>query len=79
MEMITKRPLFEGCSEIDQLFRIFRILGTPNESVWPGVTQLKHYKTTFPNWNPNPLEEVVSKLNLDEKGLDLLKVILPAI
>jgi len=28
-EMITKRPLFPGDSEIDQLFRIFRTCGTP--------------------------------------------------
>jgi serine/threonine protein kinase len=30
-EMVTKRPLFAGDSELDQLYRIFRILGTPNE------------------------------------------------
>jgi len=29
-EMINKRPLFPGDSEIDQLFRIFRICGTPS-------------------------------------------------
>jgi len=31
VEIVTKKPLFEGDSEIDQLYRIFRILGTPNE------------------------------------------------
>ena len=30
-EMVTKKPLFPGDRELDQLFRIFRILGTPNE------------------------------------------------
>lgn len=29
-EMVTKRILFEGDSEIDQLYRIFRVLGTPS-------------------------------------------------
>ena len=30
-EMLTKHPLFPGDSEIDQLFRIFRTLGTPDQ------------------------------------------------
>lgn len=34
-ELVTKKPLFSGDSEIDQIYRIFRILGTPNETNWP--------------------------------------------
>jgi len=30
-EMIQKRPLFIGDSEIDQIFKIFRALGSPEE------------------------------------------------
>lgn len=71
-EMVTKQPLFAGDSEIDQLYRIFRVLGTPNESNWPGVTSFKDYKSTFPNWSPNPIQKVVGNLNLDAAGLDLL-------
>jgi serine/threonine protein kinase len=73
-EMVTKRPLFAGDSELDQLYRIFRILGTPNEEVWPGVTKLRDYKSTFPNWPNNPIQNVVSGLVLDSLGLDLLAV-----
>lgn len=29
-EMATKKALFQGDSDIDQLYRIFRILGTPD-------------------------------------------------
>ncbi len=29
-ELVTKKPLFAGDSDIDQLYRIFRVLGTPN-------------------------------------------------
>ena len=36
-EMATGRPLFPGDSEIDQLLKIFKVRGTPNEDVWPGV------------------------------------------
>ena len=32
-ELTCRRPLFPGDSEIDQLFRIFRLLGTPKVSV----------------------------------------------
>ena len=45
-EMVNRRPLFQGDSEIDQLFRIFRVLRTPTEELWPGVTQLPDFKVT---------------------------------
>lgn len=69
-EMATRKPLFQGDSEIDQLFRIFRILKTPTEEIWPGVTTLPDYKTTFPCWNTNQLHAHVPPLN--KVGLDLL-------
>ncbi|XP_059803380.1 cyclin-dependent kinase 1 [Hemitrygon akajei] len=68
-EMATKRPLFHGDSEIDQLFRIFRTLGTPNNDIWPDVETLPDYKNTFPKWKPGNLSQVK---NLDQNGLDLL-------
>lgn len=43
-EMATGKPIFPGDSEIDELFRIFRLLGTPTEVVWPGVSSLPDYK-----------------------------------
>ncbi|KAJ3571259.1 hypothetical protein NP233_g3874 [Leucocoprinus birnbaumii] len=64
-------PLFPGDSEIDQIFRIFRLLGTPNEDVWPGVSSLPDYKTTFPQWSRKDVGEAVPQL--DPLGLDLLK------
>nr|XP_014337741.1 PREDICTED: cyclin-dependent kinase 3 isoform X2 [Bos mutus] len=67
---VTRRALFPGDSEIDQLFRIFRTLGTPSEAMWPGVTQLPDYKGSFPKWTSKGLEEVVP--NLEPEGQDLL-------
>jgi serine/threonine protein kinase len=32
-ECLRNQPLFKGDSEIDQLFQIFRMLGTPNAKV----------------------------------------------
>ncbi|XP_069683771.1 cyclin-dependent kinase 1 [Periplaneta americana] len=73
-EMATKKPLFQGDSEIDQLFRIFRVLRTPTEEIWPGVSQLPDYKATFPNWTQNNLTSYVK--NIDDDGLDLLQKML---
>lgn len=70
-EMASRRPVFRGDSEIDQLFRIFRTLSTPNENSWPGVSQLPDYKTSFPSWHTNVLPQTVK--NLDDTGLDLLQ------
>ncbi|KAL1676420.1 kinase-like domain-containing protein [Schizophyllum commune] len=67
-------PLFPGDSEIDQIFKIFRILGTPNEDIWPGVSQLPDYKPTFPQWNRQDLTRLVPQL--DGAGIDLLEATL---
>ncbi|XP_067891851.1 cyclin-dependent kinase 2-like isoform X5 [Heterodontus francisci] len=68
-EMVTRKPLFPGDSEIDQLFRIFRTLGTPNESVWPGVTQLPDYKANFPRWIRQDFNKILPNLDIDGKDL----------
>jgi len=70
-EMVTRKPLFQGDSEIDQLFRMFRILKTPTENIWPGVTQLQDYKTNFPCWSQNQLQKQVK--GMSAAGLDLLE------
>lgn len=69
---VTRKALFPGDSEIDQLFRIFRVLGTPTEAAWPGVTQLPDYKRDFPIWTRREMKEIVP--NLDRDGRDLLAV-----
>jgi len=57
-EMATGQALFPGDSEIDMIFRIFRLLGTPTEEVWPGVTNLRDHKHTFPQWPDSQLADV---------------------
>jgi len=66
------RPLFPGSDVDDQLKRIFKLLGTPNEETWPGLTQLPDFKP-FPVYHPSmSFQQVVGKLN--PKGRDLLQV-----
>uniref|UniRef100_A0A023F3U5 Putative serine/threonine kinase n=1 Tax=Triatoma infestans TaxID=30076 RepID=A0A023F3U5_TRIIF len=73
-EMASRKPLFQGDSEIDQLFRIFRVLTTPTEETWPGISQLPDFKITFPKWTNYTLESHVK--NIDKDGIDLLKKML---
>uniref|UniRef100_A0A8C5BQ37 cyclin-dependent kinase n=1 Tax=Gadus morhua TaxID=8049 RepID=A0A8C5BQ37_GADMO len=67
---VRGRALFPGDSEIDQLFRIFRTLGTPDETVWPGVTSMPDYKPSFPKWARQDMNKVVPPL--DDDGRELL-------
>ena len=72
-EMVTGQPLFPGDSEIDELFKIFRLLGTPNENLWQGVQQLPDFKAEFPKWKPRNLREIVQHPErLNDQGLDLI-------
>ena len=70
-EMVTKKPLFPGDSEVDELFKIFRLLGTPDESSWPGVTSLQDWNSSFPVWPALNVGACVPELS--DEGLDLLE------
>ncbi|BCS23769.1 cyclin-dependent kinase [Aspergillus puulaauensis] len=72
-EMCTRKPLFAGDSEIDEIFKIFRLLGTPDEVTWPGVTSFPDYKSSFPRWKrtSGPLVP-----GLESAGCDLLEALL---
>ncbi|KAJ6818915.1 cell division control protein 2-like protein A [Iris pallida] len=73
-EMVNQRPLFPGDSEIDELFKIFRVLGTPNEDSWPGVSSLPDFKSAFPKWPAKDLATVFP--SLEAAGIDLLSKML---
>ena len=71
--MVTnKKSLLPGDSEIDQLFRIFRTLGTADEVSWPGVSKLPDFKSQFPRWEPQSLSSLLP-INLSDQGKDLFK------
>ncbi|KAF1350046.1 cell division control protein 2 serine/threonine protein kinase [Delphinella strobiligena] len=78
-EMATRKPLFPGDSEIDEIFKIFRILGTPSEQDWPGVTSFPDFKPSFPKWSRATDEDIISgegARSLGDDGLDLLEALL---
>lgn len=43
-ELLTTKPLFQGKNEVDQIFQIFVLLGTPTNETWPGVKSLPNAK-----------------------------------
>ena len=73
-ELLTMKPLFQGTGEIDQLNIIFECLGTPNEKIWPGYSELPLLqKVSFQEYPYNNLvKKKLSKVNLSSKGLDLI-------
>lgn len=69
-EMARKQALLPGDSELQQLLHIFKLLGTPSEDTWPGVTQLRDWHD-WPQWRPADLAKVFP--DLEEAGRDLIR------
>ena len=85
-ELIQKEPLLPGKGEIDQLNKIFQLLGTPDEHCWPGYSELpgakafRFAKQPFASLHDS-FENRQSKLRshfpfLTDNGLDLLSKLL---
>jgi len=67
-------PLFPGSDVDDQVKRVFKLLGTPTEDTWPGMSTLPDFKP-FPLYHPNlTFSQVVPKLS--SRGRDLLQRLL---
>ncbi|XP_044137864.1 cyclin-dependent kinase 11B isoform X7 [Bufo gargarizans] len=71
-ELLTQKPLFPGKSEIDQINKIFKDLGTPSEKIWPGYNELPAVKKmTFSEYPYNNLRKRFGAL-LSDQGFDLM-------
>ncbi|KAG8071342.1 hypothetical protein GUJ93_ZPchr0006g46377 [Zizania palustris] len=81
-ELLSKGPLFNGKSEIDQLDKIFKTLGTPNEDIWPGYSKLPGATIKFGKQTFNRLRHKFRAVSftggptLSEAGFDLLNRLL---
>lgn len=47
-ELLTRDPLFPGSNEVDQLSKIFALLGTPTAESWPQFRSLPNAKALHP-------------------------------
>ncbi|XP_069067758.1 cyclin-dependent kinase 6 isoform X3 [Pleurodeles waltl] len=67
-EMFRRKPLFQGNSDVDQLGKIFEILGTAEEEDWPSEVALP--RNAFAPRSPQVMDKFVP--DIDEVGIDLL-------
>lgn len=67
-EMFMRKPLFCGESEVDQLTRIFSVIGLPDEEEWPNDVTLSRHN--FSPQSPQPIRDLIPEI--DEDGADLL-------
>ncbi|CAL9702480.1 unnamed protein product [Knipowitschia caucasica] len=71
-ELLTQKPLFPGKSEIDQINKIFKDLGSPSEKIWPGYNELPVVKKmSFTEYPYNNLRKRFGAL-LSDQGFDLM-------
>lgn len=75
-ELITTRPLFPGSNEVDQLFKIMSILGSPTEKTWPGGFALaRKIRYTFPSVHGSGLSKVLPS-HVPSVAVDLMQQML---
>ncbi|KAG1682992.1 Serine/threonine-protein kinase ICK [Nymphon striatum] len=70
-ELYTLRPMFPGNSEIDMIFQVCSVLGTPDQKQWPEgyhLASLMNFK--FPQFSATPLRSVVQ--NASPEAINLL-------
>ncbi|KAG9336023.1 hypothetical protein JZ751_003282 [Albula glossodonta] len=74
-EMSTGRPLFPGSTVEEELHFIFKLLGTPTEETWPGITSNEEFISyNYPRYRPDCLQNHTPRLDSD--GVDLLSKLL---
>ncbi|KAI5848032.1 kinase-like domain-containing protein [Tricharina praecox] len=73
-ELLTRTPLLQGKTEIDQLSKIFELLGVPTDESWPGYRRLPNAKSlTFPKHSSTTGSHLRAKFPLlTNAGVDLL-------
>lgn len=66
-ELHTRKPLFAGTSERDQLVKIFDVMGLPSQDEWPDTVSLP--RSSFRVTPPQPIERYVPDLGPHAKAL----------
>jgi len=66
-ELFTRKPLFPGQYEVDQLAKIFEMLGTPSESEWPDDSSV--LRNNFVYNRPRSITEVLQEIDPLAKDL----------
>ena len=79
-ELLTLIPLFQGKNEVSQLSLIFSLLGSPNDTSWPGFRRLPNAKALHPllsnSRSPTPQLNASKFPYLSAAGLRLISSLL---
>ena len=84
-ELLLKQPLFMGSGELDQMDKIFKLLGIPSDDQWKGWKSLKHARIMPGLKKPtkSKLRDKFPKIAIEENdmylsdcGLDLMSKML---
>eukprot|EP01026_Neomeris_dumetosa_P053301 TRINITY_DN47588_c0_g2_i3.p2 TRINITY_DN47588_c0_g2~~TRINITY_DN47588_c0_g2_i3.p2 ORF type:complete len:490 (-),score=78.10 TRINITY_DN47588_c0_g2_i3:411-1880(-) len=79
-ELLTGKALFPGTNEQDQLQWICRIMGSPTDDNWPGVSKLKLFYLCPQQTKANKLRQQLQQNNkncdIGDKAYDLLQKML---
>jgi len=77
LRMIFKNDFpFRSEVEIYHMFLVFQLIGTPTEEIWPGVSTMKNWKATFPNFVTGNLDDLLKKTDASDMEKDILKKML---
>ena len=68
-EMYKKTPLFKGDSEIDQIFKIFSLQGTPSAFEWPEVYKMPEFKKSFPRFKKKDFNKEFECMSVEARDL----------
>ncbi|KAF1319770.1 Cmgc/cdk protein kinase, partial [Globisporangium splendens] len=76
-ELLLQEPLMPGKTELDQVEKIFKLLGRANDHIWPGMSSLPnadafHFDAT--RYSYNNIRKVLP--DLSDKGIDLINQML---
>lgn len=76
-EIVLNRPLFEGESELDQLNKIFQVIGTINDKSWPQWETKcgSHVSKLVFNTYSNIIQEIFDE-KISDLGIDLITKLL---
>ena len=70
VELCERKPFLKGDSEIDQIFKILDLVGTPSTEEFSIISEMKHFKVSFPKFKRTSFKERFSEMNMD--AIDLL-------
>lgn len=74
-EMFTRKPILPGNSDLDQLDKIWRLCGTPNQHTWPdydalpGCEGVKRFSESYPRRVKHMYERYVAGASIVNRDL----------